>query len=392
MNRRDFLVRSLVGTAVVAGGGVVSTTALAQAVSATSGYRNLVILVELKGGNDGLNTVVPFADPAYRELRPRIAISRDQVLQLSETVGLHPNLTPLMPTWKGGELAIVQGVGYPTPNLSHFRSIEIWDTASSSNEYLDDGWMTRAFESVPPPAAFATDGVVIGSNEMGPLHGMGARAIVLSNPVDFQRQARLAQAGDDRRNSALKHILKVENDIVASAAKLVTKADFKTEFPKSGFGNSVRTAAQLATNDFGIAALRLTLGGFDTHANQEGPHGNLMKDLAEGLSALRAALIEAKRWDSTLILTYAEFGRRPKENQSAGTDHGTVAPHFVMGGKVKGGLYGDAPNLKRLDGSGNLAFTVDFRQLYATALEDWWRVDAARALKGKFAKLPLLKV
>jgi uncharacterized protein (DUF1501 family) len=390
MNRRDFLLKSAIGAGIAGAGSTWANRALAQAVAGTTGYRNLVILVELKGGNDGLNTVVPFADPTYKELRPRIAIARDQVLQLSETAGLHPNLAALMPLWKSGELAIVQGVGYPTPNLSHFRSIEIWDTGAPSNEYLDEGWMTRAFESVPPPAAFATDGVVIGSNEMGPLHGMGARAIVLSNPVDFQRQARLAKAGDDRRNSALRHILKVENDIVASAAKLVTKTDFKTEFPKTGFGNSVRTAAQLAANDFGIAALRLTLGGFDTHANQEGPHGNLMRELADGLAALKAALVEAKRWDSTLIMTYAEFGRRPKENQSSGTDHGTVAPHFVMGGRVKGGMYGEAPNLKRLDGSGNLAFAVDFRQLYATALEDWWRVDASRALKGKFAKLPLI--
>jgi uncharacterized protein (DUF1501 family) len=377
MVRRDFL-RMTAGASAAA---LLGSAGHSVFAAPTGEYRNLVILVELKGGNDGLNTVVPYSDPTYAELRPRIAIARDQVLPISESVGLHPQLAPLMPLWKAGELAIVQGVGYPDPNLSHFRSIEIWDTASPSSAYFDEGWMARAFGATPPPASFATDGVVVGSSELGPLQGLGTRAIVLSNPVDFQRQARFAKAGEDRRNPALKHILKVENDIVASAAKLVTKAEFK-----------VRTAAQLAANDFGIAALRLSLGGFDTHANQDGPHRGLMKELSEGLVALKAALIEAKRWDSTLVMTYAEFGRRPKENQSAGTDHGTVAPHFVMGGRVVGGLYGEPPNLKRLDGNGNLAHAVDFRQLYATAIEDWWRADAARALKGRFAKLPILRV
>jgi uncharacterized protein (DUF1501 family) len=384
MHRRQFLL--------AAGATAVSVLQVPRAKALpSSGYRNLVILVELKGGNDGLNTVIPFNDALYRELRPRIAMARDRVIQIDETVGLHPNLAPLMPLWRNQELAIVQGVGYPEPNLSHFRSIEIWDTGSSSAHYLDEGWLTRVFQASPPPAHFATDGVVVGSSDMGPLQGMGARAIVLSNPVDFQRQSRLAKAGDDRRNSALRHILKVENDIVASAAKLVTKTELRTEFPRSGFGNTIRTAAQLAANDFGIAALRVTLGGFDTHANQEGTHGNLLKELAEGLIALKAALVEAGRWDTTMVMTYAEFGRRPKENQSAGTDHGTVAPHFVMGGKIKGGLYGQGPQLHRLDGSGNLGHAVDFRQLYATAMDDWWNVDSQRALKGRFTKLPLLR-
>jgi uncharacterized protein (DUF1501 family) len=382
MKRRDFLHAAVAG---------IGALALSPASGQSLGYRNLLILIELKGANDSLNTVIPFADPLYRELRPRIAIARDQVLQLSENTGLHPSLAPLMPLWQRKELAIVQGLGYPEPNLSHFRSIEIWDTASSSAEYLDDGWLTRAFTLTPPPATFATDGAVIGSSDLGPLGGRGARIIALANPADFLRQARFARRAEDTRNAALAHILKVESDIVTSAKRLVTPFEFRTEFPRSNFGNAVRSAAQLAANPSGLAVLRLSHGGFDTHANQLQPHANLLRELAEGLVALRSALLELNRWDSTLILTYAEFGRRPRENQSQGTDHGTAAAHFALGGRVNGGLLGAAPELARLDGGGNLPFTIDFRSLYGTVLEGWWGLDRRRVLKGSHPTLDLLR-
>ena len=148
-------------------------------------YDNLLVLVELKGGNDGLNTVVPYADAEYYSLRPRIAVARDQVLQLDASSGLHPSLQPLMALWQNRELAVVQSVGYPSANLSHFRSIEIWDTASKSDQYLSDGWLTRAFAETPVPRSFAADGVVVGSNEMGPLAGAGTRALALTNTDQF---------------------------------------------------------------------------------------------------------------------------------------------------------------------------------------------------------------
>ena len=160
------------------------------------------MLVELKGGNDGLNTVVPYADSAYYGLRPRIAIRRDDVLQLDGRTGLHPSLAPLMPLWQSRELAIVQGVGYPSPNLSHFRSIEIWDTASRAEEYLADGWLARAFAAAPVPKRFAADGVVVGASELGPLAGGGARAVALANTEQFLRQAKLAQPTARRRGTA----------------------------------------------------------------------------------------------------------------------------------------------------------------------------------------------
>jgi uncharacterized protein (DUF1501 family) len=384
MRRRHFLRASAAAAVAI----FAPRFALAQA--AAGGYANLLVLVELKGGNDGLNTIVPYADPAYYDLRPRIAVRRDDVLQLDGRTGLHPSLAPLLPLWQARDLAIVQGLGYPNPNLSHFRSIEIWDTASRADEYLTDGWLARAFASAPVPDSFAADGVVVGSSQLGPLAGGGVRAVALSNTEQFLRQAKLAAPAQARGNRALAHILKVESDISQAAAGLNGNRSFRTEFPQGPFGNAVRTAAQVVASEAGVAAVRLSLNGFDTHQNQPGVHANLLRQLAEGLVALRAALQELGRWNSTLVVTYAEFGRRPQENGSSGTDHGTAAAHFALGGRVKGGLYGEAPRLDRLE-NGNLAHAVDFRSLYATVLERGWGVGSTRPLGGRFPTLDILK-
>jgi uncharacterized protein (DUF1501 family) len=377
MNRRRFLRASLPAL-------LLPHAAWAQ----PAGYRRLLILVELKGGNDGLNTVVPHADDQYYRLRPRLALR--EVLPLDARTGLHPALEPLLPLWKARELAIVQGVGYPAPNLSHFRSIEIWDTASKSDEYLTEGWLARVFAGHSAPREFAADGVAVGGNDMGPLAGSGVRAIALNDPAAFLRRARLASPAGKGYNSALNHILRVEADIAQAASRLHGGTSFTTEFPRGAFGNAVRVAAQLAANPAGVAAIRLSLGGFDTHQNQAPIHQRLIGELAAGLGALKAALVEADRWNSTLVMTYAEFGRRAQENNSGGTDHGTAAAHFVAGGRVKGGLYGEAPRLDDLD-NGNLRHSVDFRSLYATALERWWGLPAPGVLKGRFAPLDLLR-
>ena len=388
MNRRHFL-QSLAAVGVPLAG-TINGVAWAAPVLATP-YGNLLILIELKGANDGLNTVIPYADPAYAALRPRLAIARDQVLQLSPREGLHPALNPLMSLWNDKELAVVQGLGYPNANLSHFRSIEIWDTGSRSEEYLESGWLARTFAVTPTPRQFAADGVVVGSSDMGPMSGAGARTIALADTAQFLRNAKLANPNADQRNAALKHILAVEQEIVHAAAKLNTNYVFKTEFAKSAFGNQVRTAAQLVASKAGVACIRLTLGGFDTHANQLGTHANLLKELAEGIATLKSAMVELNRWNETLVMTYAEFGRRPKENQSGGTDHGTASAHFVAGGRVRGGMYGAAPELNRLDGNGNLAFAVDFRSLYATVIDKWWSGDAAKVLGARHTSIDFIR-
>jgi uncharacterized protein (DUF1501 family) len=352
--------------------------------------RRLLVLVELKGGNDGLNTLVPYADPAYYALRPRIAIPRDRVVQLSDRAGLHPSLAPLVPLWQAQRLAVLQGVGYPAPNLSHFRSIEIWDTAAASDEYLDEGWLCRAFAAAPRSPGFAADGVVVGSNELGPLAGRGVRAITLADTESFQRRARLAQSASERGNGALAHIGKVEADVKDAAAKLVGGHAFQTLFPQGAFGAAIRTACQVIANPAGVGVVRVTLDGFDTHASQPNTQARLLGDLAHGLVALQAALKELGRYEDALVLTYAEFGRRPKENESAGTDHGTANVHFAFGGRVQGGLYGATPDLGRLDGGGNVAHALDFRAVYATVLERWWGIDAKAPLRGRYEPVPFV--
>jgi uncharacterized protein (DUF1501 family) len=390
MNRRRFLQRSL-ASAALGLASVGTRSAVLSAPPSSGPYRNLLVLIELKGGNDGLNTLVPFDDPIYYTLRPKLAISRDAVVQLSTRAGLHPALAPLKPLWESRELAILQGVGYPEPNLSHFRSIEIWDTASASDSYLQDGWLTRTFAAAPPPSAFAADGVIVGSNDLGPLAGSGTRAVALADTEQFLRRARLAAPEGTSSNKALEHILKVEADIVQAASHLDARRVFKTEFPADAFGKAIHTASQVIANPSGVAVVRVTLGGFDTHGGQGPTQARLLGMLAAGIVALRSALIEIGRWDSTLVLTYAEFGRRPRENLSNGTDHGTASVQFALGGRVAGGFYGGEPQLDRLRGDGNVGYALDFRSVYATVLERWWSVPSAPIVGGRFTPIPFVR-
>jgi len=176
-----------------------------------------------------------------------------------------------------------------------------------------------------------------------------------------------------------------------AASSLNANYAFRTGFPNHQFGNALKTAAQVIASKAGVAVVKVSHNGFDTHSGQQGVQQRLLKELAEGAVSMRAAMQEIGRWDSTLMLTYAEFGRRPKENQSGGTDHGTANAHFVLGGRVKGGIYGLPPALTRLDGNGNLPFAVDFRDLYATALERWWGVNSTVALNGRFTPVDVLR-
>lgn len=381
MQRRRFLCSATAG--LIAAG-------LPQLIFAAPGadYSRLLVLVELKGGNDGLNTLVPFADQAYLRLRPRLALKREEVLQLDEHVALHPSLSALLPLWQARELAMVQGVGYPDPNLSHFRSIEIWDTASASGEYLGEGWLARAFAAAPVPAHFAADGLVVGGQENGPL--AGARSIALANPAQFLRRARLAAPVRAKGPAALAHVLKVESDIAHAAGRINGVAAPAEAYPAGELGNALRVAAQVLAGGAKVAAIKVSLNGFDTHQNQPAVHANLLRQFAEAIAAFRQSLVGLGIWDSTLLMSYAEFGRRAAENGSMGTDHGTSNVHFVAGGLVKGGLCGEAPRLDLLE-NGNPRHAVDFRALYATALEGWWGQDSRRILGGRYVPLDLLR-
>jgi uncharacterized protein (DUF1501 family) len=391
MNRRDFLQATAAGIGVLALPGGVAMAQGVPGANPANPYQRLLILVELKGANDGLNTFIPYADEAYARLRPTIGIKRDQVLQLSDRFGLHPALADLMPLWTQGQLAAVTGLGYAKPNLSHFRSIEIWDTASNASDYLPEGWLARAFAAVTPPKSFVADGIAVGGGDLGPFAN-GQRALSIASTEAFVRQARLADPHGRASNKALQHILRLEGEAQSAALNLNPAMTLKTEFPNHAFGQQVKTAMQVVAASPGVAALRVGLGSFDTHQGQLGTQQTLLKQLADGLTAIKLACEEMGRWNNTVVVTYCEFGRRARENQSGGTDHGTANTQLVLGGAVKGGIKGSHPSLTELSGDGNLIHSSDYRSLYASLLRDWWGFSGAQSesvLGGKFATLPL---
>ena len=370
MDRRDFLL----------GAGALSVVLAGRSAAAQQQARpnRVLLLVELKGGNDGLNTLVPYADPHYHSLRSGIGLARERTLQLDERVGLHDKLEPLMESWKAKDLAILQGVGYPNPNRSHFRSIEIWDTASASSQTLSEGWVARAFEGVQIPKGAGVDGIVADTNSL-PMMGPNLRTIVMQDAENFLRQAQAMKdkgGMSDGGNPALRHLLAVRHEVNGAAAGLRDKlhdgpSPAFAYAQDNGFGRPLDLATRLLMARVPVVAIKVALGGFDTHANQVPTHERLLGVLAGGLATLRKNLIAANLWNDVVVMTYSEFGRRAKQNASGGTDHGTAGPQFVMGGKVKGGLHGVYPSLGDLQ-DGDLRHTVDFRSAYATIAKGCW--------------------
>lgn len=373
MDRRDFLLGA---------GALAVTLASRAALADPAGPPRVLLLVELKGGNDGMNTLVPYADAKYRELRPSIGVPRDKVIQLDERVGLNHKLEPLMESWKARDFAIVQGVGYPYPNRSHFRSIEIWDTASASNQALSEGWVAQAFKGSTLGKGAGVDSIVIDTNAL-PVTGPELRTIVMQDAENFLRAAQGMKdtAGlPDGGNPALRHLLGVRHEINAAAAGLRERLHdgpapaYAYEDP--GFGRQLDLATRIVMAGVPVVAIKVALGGFDTHANQVPTQERLLGVLAAELAVLRRNLIASDLWKNVTVLTYSEFGRRARQNASGGTDHGTAAPHFVMGGRVKGGLHAAYPSLADLP-DGDMRHSVDFRTVFSTLAQASWGVRNA---------------
>jgi uncharacterized protein (DUF1501 family) len=354
----------------------------------------ILMLVELQGGNDGLNTCVPFGDSGYYRARPQLAIPRSQVLQLTPKLGFHPALTPLMSLWDVQELALVTGVGYSNPNRSHFRSIEIWETASDSEELVDQGWLSKVFEQFPLPPAFTAEGILLGKGDAGPLSGGKTRTISLHDPEQF-----LLQAGSRKptsfptTNRALAHILTVQHALSVAAAdlqgRIAQAKQLGVDFPASKIGKQLEVSAKLIAARIPVAVIKVTQGSFDTHAGQLATHYRLLDELAQALVAFRMALLKQGAWNDVLSMSYSEFGRRVEENASHGTDHGTAAVHLLMGGRVKGGLYGTSPLLTDLQ-NGDLKYTTDYRSLYATVIEKWWGLPPVVFGRGRHPAIDCL--
>ncbi len=382
MDRREFL--RLAGAASL----VILTPGLLRRLMAAEGgmrWDRTLVLVELQGGNDGLNTVVPYADARYYALRPKLAVEKGRVLRLSDTLGFNPVLESLMPAWNDKDLAVALGVGYAEPNRSHFRSIEIWETGSDSRETLQTGWLARALEGAAPPADLAAHGIVIGRGDEGPLAGGGLRTVIMQDPEQFFREAaKVGEVPAAEGNRALAHLATVQNGLREAARRLRERLReapaLGTEFPRSPLGSQLEGAARLLASGATVPVIKATHGGFDTHQNQRGAQDRLLRQLAEALAAFRTALQAQGLWDRVLVMTYSEFGRRAGENGSGGTDHGTAAPHLLMGGKIKGGFYGAQPSLAEKDlEDGDLRFGTDYRRLYATAVLRWWEIPGTTA-------------
>lgn len=377
MNRRDFLKIAGLAPFVMITPRLVFGNEFAE-------QRRILVLVELAGGNDGLNTIVPYADSTYYARRPGLAVSREAVIRINDQIGFNPALAALNEVWRAEEMGIIQGVGYPSPNRSHFRSIDIWETASGSEDTLSLGWIHEALKA--EQLDLAAEGIVLGAPDVGPLTGPDVRTLVMDSIEQFVRDARrVREVPTSADSNALSHVLGVQSDLIAANTRLESQVGAAPEltatFPRSLFAQQLKSAATLISAGAEVAVIKVTHGGFDTHANQRRQHDLLLTQFAEALAAFREEMIAIGRWNDVLVMTYSEFGRRVAENGGNGTDHGTAAPHFVVGGAVQGGLYGAAPDLTSLT-DGDLGHAVDYRQLYATVCERWWGVS--RSFLGVF--------
>ena len=407
-SRRDFLTRlGLAAASAFALGGVpvraAGRTPLLHRLAGIEDDR-ILVLVQLCGGNDGLNTIIPTEDDRYYRARPRLALPRTTALPLTETQRLHPSLRALVPLYEDGHLGVVQGVGYDDPDLSHFRSTDIWLSASDSDVYVRSGWAGRSldhlyprFEADPPERPLAV--------QLGGLPAMlfqGAQrnlGMALNSPEVFERLAAEGRLYDTAvpptpYGAEMGYLRSVANDAFryARAVHDAASAGRNTAaYPPGAYlAHNLAIIARLIKGGLGAKIYHVGLGGFDTHAEQRDLHALLLRELADSVAAFIADLAAGGHAERVLVMTFSEFGRRVDENGSRGTDHGTAAPLFFAGPGVRGGLYGPPPDLGALDDEGNLWPSVDFRQLYGVVLRDWFGFseEAAAGVLGDVLLTP----
>ncbi|HET9731210.1 MAG TPA: DUF1501 domain-containing protein [Acidimicrobiales bacterium] len=414
ISRRRFLAgAAAVGAAAATGGALAVTRPWDQGAEPASAASvqagGPLVLVTLYGGNDGLNTVIPYTDPAYRSLRPSLGYRPSEVLPLADGLALSPKLPGLQSLWRSGHLAIVRGVHYPNANLSHFASMAIWQTANVTDG-TGSGWLGRWLDRAGdgPERAIsvgATLPPVLRGDREAAAAVTGPTVTLPGDPAFQEAYAAMQTAAPDR--------VGLVADVAASGRDLLTVRRHLAQLPGrpsgpgragtatgspprtgGGLGGGSDIHAALATVSDLIAAgasaqvYQVSLASFDTHADERTNHERLLGDLDGAVTAFFKALEGHPRGDGVVLMTCSEFGRRPAENASGGTDHGTAAPLFVVGPRVRGGrFYGEQPSLTRLDAYGNLLFDIDFRQVYATVLEKVVGADPAAVLGGRFRTL-----
>jgi len=368
----------------------------ARGASPSKDDRILVVL-QLDGGNDGLNTVIPYADANYARLRPKLAVPKNRVRRLDDAMGLNPVMRDASDLFHDGRLAIVQGVGYPNPNKSHDVSKSIWETARfDPTEHASYGWIGRALDQGPAAKTGGPESVLVGTEAVPiALRGRKSVAAALANLDDMvlgnsSKPAALAKTDD----SLLGFVQRSTLDAVVTADRLQQAAKSRPDAsapPYNELAKRLTLIARLIESDFGARVYYAVQTGYDTHVYQRDTHERLLRELSEALRFFLDELKRSKLDDRVVVMTFSEFGRRADENASEGTDHGAAAPLFLAGAKIKAGLHGTPPDLTKPHG-GDVSSTIDFRQVYQAVLENWLGLPASPALGGGFPSLDLFGV
>jgi uncharacterized protein (DUF1501 family) len=342
---------------------------------------NILVIVQLSGGNDGLNTVIPIDDDAYRNARPSIGL-KERVHRIDDELALNPGMGAFKELFDDGRLAIINGCGYPNPNRSHFKSLEIWHTASPANPQTS-GWLGHYIDHVRRgTASCAASAVNIGAEL--------PQALVADDEIGASAAPSIPCATD--ASLAMKYLARQSPNAVIDARAIErAAARYRPDanYPAGGLGQDLRLIAQLISGNFGTRIFYCQLAGFDTHANQLGQHERLLNNVATAIAAFTDDMRAKGYGEKVAVMCFSEFGRRVEQNSSAGTDHGAAGPMFIVGGRVKGGVYGAHPSLTDLD-DGDLKYTTDFRRVYATVLDRWLNVRSASILKNTFEPIAFL--
>lgn len=400
--RREFLTTSM-ATGLGLGAATWSMPGwLRTAQAAPLGDRCLVV-IQLSGGNDGLNTVIPFEDDHYHRARPVIGIEKNQVLELGDNLGLHPQLTALRELFQDGRLSIVNNVGYPNPNRSHFRSMDIWHSANPAEPNPSTGWLGRTDDRLHgrDQGSSSLTWRIGGRDVPLALRGVERQAPSIEDPKDLRWDwAELPKGADltsclgpARSDNPLLENIRAATLAAHSRSGKVEELLRKKPaagYPKTALAQQLHFAAHLFSESVGPRVIYLTQEGYDTHARQSSNHGELVGTLSRALGAFQQQLRSLGLEDRVLTFVFSEFGRRVRENGSQGTDHGAAAPCFLLSSQVKGGFHGGPPRLDDLD-NGDVPYTVDFRSVYATLLESWLGIPTPGIIPDGYAPLPLLR-
>lgn len=363
---------------------------------------NILVVCQLSGGNDGLNTVVPFADPLYAKARPTLALKGDEVLHLNEAMGLHPTMGGLATLYKEGKVAIVQNVGYPNPNRSHFKSMDIWQSASPDAK-LPFGWIGRSMDERLAQQMY-NPVACVGLSTERPLALQAKDASIpcfasladiksLVGNADAEKLLRQIQGRDAEQGSAIRTIQDANRAALDAMNLLNAKLDSakpKQTYGENRFGRGFAQISQLLMASPQTRVVYFSHGGFDTHSRQKDAHAKLMQEFSDAVLAFQREMEAAGLDKKVTLLVFSEFGRRVEENGSLGTDHGEAAPMFLIGSRVKGGFHGPNPDLANLS-RGDVPWKTDFRSVYATTLENWLGNDAGLVLGSEFPTLDLIK-